>query len=83
MGGDVMRQLSLFGDDDHPVGRVCPHFAGEFVGFAKCVKKPNPIYTCCNKWVCGEPPRCVWEEPDNSDAAKARRLEWMKSNRKG
>lgn len=38
------------------------------------------VYTNCRESVCGDPPRCVYEKPDNSSAAMERRRAWMKKN---
>lgn len=36
------------------------------------------VWTNCRASLCGEPPMCAYDEPDNSPEAVARRLEWMK-----
>lgn len=51
---------------------------------AICHRDGKETYTTCHKGICGDPPQCVWDEPDNSPEAVARRLEWMKGHeRKG
>ena len=37
-------------------------------------------YTSCGQSKYGEPPLCAFEEPDNSEEARRRRLEWIKEN---
>lgn len=75
--GEVSRQLALRLFPEHGIGASCDYYGGEFVGFVKCLKKPTPTYTCCNKSICGEPPRCAWEPVDNSDEARERRKRWL------
>lgn len=43
-----------------------------------CVEHNCFVDCQCTHW--GEPPMCAYEEPDNSDEAKARRVAWMREN---
>lgn len=51
------------------------------IGRVLCHKDGKEIYTNCTEGLCGEPPRCAWEEPDNSPEAVARRLKWIKEHK--
>lgn len=51
------------------------------IGRVLCHKDGMEIYTNCTSGLCGEPPRCVWDEPDNSPEAVARRLKWVKEHK--
>ena len=46
-----------------------------------CRKDGRITYTTCHRGLCGEKPHCVWDEPDNSPEAMARRLEWMRTHK--
>lgn len=87
MGGVAMsEQLSLFGDDRKPTGRGCPYwvmclYREDGTHFRDiCARGGNKTFTICSRGVFGEPPRCAYDEPDNSEAACSRRLEWMKDD---
>lgn len=87
MGGVAMsEQLSLFGDDRKPTGRDCPFWGGSIpvldgtVTHDICTRGGTPTATICSRGVFGEPPRCAYEEPDNSEAACSRRLEWLREH---
>ena len=51
------------------------------IGRVLCHKDGRNTFTNCTESVCGEPPMCAWEEPDNSKEAKSRRLEWMRTHK--
>jgi hypothetical protein len=53
----------------------------ESVDRMRCTKSGALVYTDCHKGIAGDPPKCAYEEIDNSDEAVARRLEWMEGNR--
>ena len=84
MGGVAMsEQLSLFGDGRKPTGRKCPYWNGELLEFPGvyfrdiCMRNGTSTAVICSRCVFGEPPRCAYDEPDNSEAACSRRLEWI------
>lgn len=51
------------------------------VGRVICMMDGSPVWTNCTEGVCGEPPCCVWEKPDNSPAAKSSRLRWIRGHK--
>lgn len=61
--------LCPYGQDVPSIGRVI------------CRKEGREVYTDCTKSICGEQPRCAWKEPDNSPAAVARRLAWLREHK--
>ncbi len=72
-------QPRLFELDDKQNPLECPYDTGErFENHLVCNRNGHRVWVNCQTSVCGEPPMCVWEEPDNSPEAKARRVEWMK-----
>lgn len=79
-------QLELFENDPKPTGRDCPFWDGEILEFPSvyfrdiCTRGGKRTAVICSRGVFGEPPKCAYSEPDNSDAACQRRLEWMKRN---
>lgn len=88
MGGVAMsEQLSLF-DGRAPTGSGCPHWDGEFRLLDApgeyfrdiCIRNGAPTAVICSRSVFGEPPRCAYDEPDNSEAARKRRLEWLREH---
>lgn len=58
----------------------CPHAVGELAGYVVCDRGVSRTFVRCNEGVCGEPPMCAWEEPDNSPEAMERRLAWMREH---
>lgn len=83
MGGVMSGQLSLF---DDRTGRKCPYWNGELLEFPGvyfrdiCMRNGTSTAVICSRGVFGEPPRCAYEEPDNSEAACSRRLEWLREH---
>lgn len=79
-------QLRLFGEGRSPTGRDCPFWDGEILQFPDtyfrdiCTRSGTPTATICSRGVFGDQPRCAYQEPDNSDAARLRRLEWLGKN---
>lgn len=63
---------------------ACEHALRESWRYTVCGLH-GEVYTNCRISVCGERPRCVYEPPDNSPGAMARRREWMREHesRKG
>lgn len=59
---------------------TCPHAVGEVAGHVACDRGASLTYVACREGVCGEPPACAWEEPDNSPEAMGRRLAWMREH---
>ena len=55
----------------------CPYAVDEGERRA-CIKHGHPVYVECERPAFGEPPKCSWEEPDNSPEACTRRLDWLK-----
>lgn len=59
----------------------CPHLIRTVYDVANgevvCGFKDGHVYTNCHASNVGDPPTCVWEEPDNSPEALSRRLAWM------
>lgn len=82
----MSEQLSLFGDDRKPTGKDCPYWDGEILEFPSvyfrdiCTRGGKRTAVICSRGAFGEPPKCAYEEPDNSDAACQRRREWMGNN---
>lgn len=80
--------MELFENDPKPTGRDCPYWDGEFrlldahgVYFRDiCTRGGKWTAVICSRGVFGEPPKCAYSEPDNSDAACKRRLEWMREH---
>lgn len=48
-------------------------------GHVLCTMRGS-VWVNCRASVCGEEPQCAWEPLDNSEAAKARRLAWIREN---
>ena len=56
---------------------ACPHAEPRpEIGKTLCGKDGRETFVECQASHWGEPPRCAWEEPDNSPEACVRRLEW-------
>ena len=72
-------QLELFNERSE-VGEECAYFGGYLAGHVICNRNGTPTATNCNESIFGEPPKCAYEEPDNSDAAMRRRREWMREH---
>lgn len=51
-------------------------------GTVLCKHVDGGWYTSCQKSICGEPPKCSLEPPDNVPESVARRLEWIRKNGK-
>ena len=77
-----MRQMTI---DELPIRLVpddCPYREDvPSIGHVLCHKDGKEVYTDCTKSMCGDPPHCAWEEPDNSPEAKRRRVDWMRKHK--
>lgn len=58
----------------------CPHVTERGVIEGKVYCGLHDAWVECQESHWGEPPRCAWDEPDNSDEAKARRVAWVREN---
>lgn len=58
----------------------CPHVTerGKVKGKVYCGLHDAWVECQSSHW--GEPSMCAWDEPDNSDEARARRVAWMREN---
>jgi len=72
----VLTQLSLALDDLPPNPLTCQHATSRRVGIHLfCALHETWVECQTSHW--GELPMCSYEEPDNSDAARRARLEWL------
>lgn len=63
---------------------TCPHATDLRVGeHLLCDLKETQTWVTCQTGLCDEPPRCAYEEPDNSPEAVARRLEHLRGEADG
>ena len=57
---------------------TCPHATDKREGpHILCDLKDTPTWVNCQTSICGERPRCCYEEPDNSPEAVERRLAFL------
>ena len=57
---------------------TCPHATERRIdSHVLCDLRETPTWVTCQTGLCGEPPACAFEEPDNSPEAVARRLAFM------
>lgn len=59
----------------------CPHDSGVRYGeYLVCRRGVGDVWVNCQTSVCGDQPSCVYEEPDNSEEARSRRLAWTRAH---
>ena len=57
---------------------TCPHTGARVDDHVLCMERGTWVECQTSHW--GEPPMCAYEEPDNSDEAKARRVKWIREH---
>lgn len=69
--------IDLFGTNLEP---GCTFIGKQsFCGHVWCEK--GHFWTECTTSICGDPPMCAFDEPDNSPEAVKRRLDWIRAHK--
>lgn len=68
----------MMGSGEIPDPMSCPFMTGKTsYPHIECVYTGRPVWVDCTRSAFGEDPVCSYAPVDNSDEARARRLEWV------